>query len=312
MVVLILSAIFATSLVSCILNKLCSNILSSRGGVGKALYIIITGVVSCFFFWMFSGFTLEINLACILLGALYSVFCIISLATVTVYKYADMATVNVTKSASSLIVSSLVGFTLFAEDVTYTKLLRILIMLGAILCIFLDAKTGASDKKSDSSASAVRRKNYVIFALIMLLLLPVTAYSTFQANFVAEYDIIPDMNSYFFVTNAFMVVFSLAWLGYMLIRKRTEVFDCLKAVRIRQIFTMSLLTVNGNISAILGVVVLKYMDVSVFSPLNSALTFIVAAIVSMIFREKVGKFVFLSLFLAIIAVTFEPIINAII
>ncbi len=195
MVVLVLAAIFATNLVSFILNKLCSNILSNRGGVGKALYIIITGVVSCFFFWMFSGFTLEINLACILLGALYSVFCIISLATVTVYKYADMATVNVTKSASSLVVSSMVGFLLFSEEVSGIKLFRILIMLGAIFCVFLDAKSDVSNKNDTVPTAFSKRKNYVIFALIMLLLVPVSAFSTFQANFIAEYDIIPDMNS---------------------------------------------------------------------------------------------------------------------
>ncbi len=109
-----------------------------------------------------------------------------------------------------------------------------------------------------------------------------------------------------------MVLFALLWLGFMLIFKKHEVIDCFKTVRASSMLTMSLLTVNGNISAILGVVILKYLDVSVFSPLNSALTFIVAAIVSMIFREKVGKFVYLSMLFAIIAVTFEPIINAII
>ena len=156
-VVLILAVLFGVHILSLILSKKCSNILSEKGSAGKAVYIVITGIFSGFLYYSYSGFTLEINHATVLFAFIYGVCSMIAGITLTIYKYADVATVNVTKSSLSLILTSLVGFVIFLEPVTKTRIIKLTLMLAVVFLVFLNGRKSTSD--SENLSSEQKKKN---------------------------------------------------------------------------------------------------------------------------------------------------------
>ena len=205
-VFLLLLSIFCITLCSLVLNKSCSIVLSGRGAGGRAVYVLVTGIFSCLNFWAFSGFTLEINLNCIILSVLYAVCSFLSLLSIVAYKYADIATVNVTKSSLSLLFSSLVGFVIFSEHVSVSKFVRIALMLVAVFCIFLDGRVQLKGAGVNEHFKEEKKHNIFMFVMINLTLIPSYCFSAYQSKLVATANVVPDMNSYFFMTNVFMML----------------------------------------------------------------------------------------------------------
>ncbi|MBR5308224.1 MAG: hypothetical protein IKU43_05590 [Clostridia bacterium] len=311
-VFLVFSAIFAVTLLSVLLNKSCSNILANKGSAGKAVYVLVTGIFACINFWAFSGCTLEINWNCIYLSFFYAICSFLSGISIIVYKYADIATVNVTKSSLSLLFSTLVGFIIFDESPSVSKLVRIALMLVAVFCIFLDGREQLKRSGNDGSTVVDKKHGILMFILINAMLIPVYCFGAYQNKIVASTDFVPDMNSYFFMTNVFMILFTLVWIAFLAKKDKNNVTQCISLVKSKSILPMIVLVFFGSLAAVLAVIILKYMEVSVYSPINSALSFICAALSSVIFREKIGKFVWCSVALAIFAVVFEPVVSLII
>ena len=235
----------------------------------------------------------------------------ISLVTIVIYKYADIATVNVTRSSLSLLCSTLVGFIIFNETITSNKIVRIVLMLMAVFCIFLDGRQQLGNTNFNESSKKNKKHCIVMFVLINLMRIPALCFSAFQNKLVASTNFVPDMNSYFFMTNVFMILFVLIWICFIIRKDNSNVLQCIAIIKSKSFIPIVVLILVGSISAVLNVEILKYMDVSVFSPMSSAFSFIGAAIASIIFKEKIGKWVWCAVALAICAVAFEPLISAI-
>lgn len=301
-VVSIFAAIFLIHIFSLILNKKCSNILSSKGSAGKAVYVLITGIFSGFLYFAYSGFSLEINSTCILYAFLYGICSTIAGITITIYKYADVATVSVTKSSLSLILTSLVGFIIFSEPVTEGRIIKILLTLAVVFIVFINSRREITQNTKNNVSASQKRHNFLMFSLLIGIQLPVFVFGAYQSKMVAKFNAVPDLNSYYCLTNLFMVLFALIWIAVLTAKDKDGIKECISVVKSKSIFVILSLLVIGTFSAILGIIILKYIDISLYSPLNSALTFIASALVSLLFREKLSKLVWLAVAISIIAV----------
>ena len=301
-VIIIFALIFIIHIVSMVLHKSCSNLLSTKGSAGKAVYILITGVFSGFLYFAYSGFSLEINATCILFSFLYGICSTIAGITITIYNYADVATVSVTKSSLSLILNSMVGFIIFSEPVELNRIIKLILTLTVVFLVFLNSKNDIEHGSHNDRALLRKKENFIKFLLLIGIQLPVFIFGAYQSKMVAKYNIVPDLNSYYCLTNLFMVLFGIIWILYLAHKDRKSISECISMVRSKSIFTILLLLVIGTFSALLGVIILKYIDISVYSPLNSAITFIGSAIVSILFREKLGKLIWLAVTISIVAV----------
>lgn len=301
-VIIIFALIFIIDIVSMVLRKSCSNLLSTKGSAGKAVYILITGVFSGFLYFAYSGFSLEINATCMLFSFLYGICSTISGITITIYNYADVATVNVTRSSLSLILNSMVGFMIFSEPVELNRIIKLILTLSVVFLVFLNSKNDIQHSSHNDRSLLRKKENFIKFLLLIGIQLPVFIFGAYQSKMVAKYNIVPDLNSYYCLTNLFMVLFGIIWVLYLAHKDKNSITECISMVRSKSIFTILLLLVIGTFSALLGVIILKYIDISVYSPLNSAITFIGSAIVSILFREKLGKLIWLAVAISIVAV----------
>ncbi len=301
-VILIFAVMFFISIVSMFLNKKCSNVLASKGSPGKAVYIVVTGIFSGFLYFMYSGFSLEINAMCVLFAFLYGVCSTIAGITITIYKYADVATVNVTKSSLNLILTSLVGFVIFFEPVTTDRIAKLILTLGVVFLIFLNSKEETSDSVYQSKSRLKKKSNFIKFCLLIAIQIPVFVFGAYQSKMVAKYNLVPDLNSYYCLTNLFMLLFGLIWIAYLAYKDKNSIKECISLVKSKSMFIIMALLVIGTFSALLGVIILKYIDISLYSPMHSALTFIGSAAVSLMFGEKLGKFIWLAVAISVIAV----------
>lgn len=301
-VIIIFALIFVIHIVSMVLHKSCSNLLSTKGSAGKAVYILITGVFSGFLYFAYSGFSLEINVACILFAFLYGICSTIAGITITIYNYADVATVSVTKSSLNLILTSMVGFFIFSEPIELNRIIKLLLTLSVVFLIFLNSKNEIDKSGSNNRSLLNKKENFIKFLLLIGIQIPVFIFGAYQSKMVAKYNIVPDLNSYYCLTNLFMVLFGIIWVLYLAHKDKDSITECISMVRSKSIFTILLLLVIGTFSALLGVIILEYIDISLYSPLNSAITFIGSAIVSILFREKLGKLIWLAIAISIVVV----------
>ena len=301
-VFLLLAAHFCSNIFSIILHKKCSNALSARGNAGKAVYVLITGIFSGLLYLAYSGFTLELNRTAVIFAFIYGICSTVVALTVTIYKYVDVATVNVTKTSLNLIVSSLVGFLIFSEPVTENRLLKLTLTFCVVFLVFFSNRKGIRKTNSGDLSAPKDRSNFLHFLLLIAIQIPVFAFGAYQSKLIAKYDAIPDLNSYYCLTNVFMVLFGTVWVLVLASKDKDNIKECLAIVRSKDLFTMLLLMAFGTVNAILSVVILKYMDISLYSPLSSVLSFIGSTLVSLIFREKLSKFIWIAVIISIIVV----------
>lgn len=301
-VIIIFALIFLIHIVSMILHKRCSNMLSTKGSAGKAVYILITGIFSGLLYFAYSGFTLEINAICVLFAFLYGICSTIAGFTITIYNYADVATVSVTKSSLSLILTSMVGFIIFSEPAGIQRIIKLVLTLFVVFLVFINSKNEIKHDRSDGKSLLSKKENFIKFLLLIGIQIPVFIFGAYQSKMVAKYAVVPDLNSYYCLTNLFMVLFGIIWIIYLSHKDKDSITECISMVRSKSIFTILFLLIIGTFSALLGVIILKYIDISLYSPLNSAITFIGSAIVSILFREKLSKLIWLAVAISIVVV----------
>lgn len=292
------TVLFLSTTLSLVLNKICSGILFGKGYIGQAAFVFLNGVFSCFVYLAYNGFVIKLNLSSVLLAVLYAFFCIFSVTLgIIVYQYADVASINIVKSSLTLITTFLVGLIFFKEKLTVIKAIRVILMIFAALFIFIDSK-----KESANVNPKNINHNFFKFILITVALIPVGCYSTVQAKLATFKNLIPNVNSYFFMTNLVMVVFSSIWILFCFLKNSASVINCINNFKLRGILTMITLAVNSSVSAIIGVVILKYIDISVYSPIYSAITILCSAFVSFLLKEFPGKLALFAVVLAFFAV----------
>ena len=290
---LLFAAIALTSIASKAFSKLCSNHVSQNSVSDFSIVLIINCTVACLFFFFSSGFALSLNQSTFLYSVAYAIIVAISLiSNILIYKFTSVSNVSVISSTCGVIATVCVGGLLFHEDVEANTLIRLAIMMLAMGFVFADRRKPRPDQKN-------------AFLPLILLIAVNTFCSCANTVILKAFSMstsVTDEHSFFFFTNVVLCIGASCVLGYAIVFHLQDVRRSLQLLKPGKLVSVAGNTVCSNISSILTVWIIALMDVSLFSPLSSALGILTGVIASLIFREKQGIFAYIAAAVACMAI----------
>ena len=282
-------------------NKLTSVVMDGENRSTYYSHCAIRSLVACLFFFMLGGFSISINTKTLLFSLGYGLsilaYILINLFSL---RFMNVLGAGILSTPLNLILTAVMGVLLWEEDITLSRYLAIILTSVSALLIFIDIRHLAKqDNKGKSDAGRVNLKAYiplmllsVVFAVIQNLFLKAFAIST---------DV-TDENSFYFLTNFVILAWGLIMLGIQSFSNIGEVKTGLKSFFT---FKRALPSVSnvllGNVAAIALMPILKEIEISNFTPLSSAYMIIVSVFVSLLFKERLGIFSYISALVAIAA-----------
>ena len=295
---------FLTQIFSDVMRKKNSNAFSVSGITGSLFYVFETSLFALFYFWALNGFKLSFNNHVLVYGMIYGIVVILTLVlSIFVYRYATFSFVTFVSGSVSLMLSLLVGNLLFNEVISPDKILRIALMLVATFVIFLGNKNKDNKKSSSEEHQAnIVKRNFVIACVIIVLNSILAAVATAILKFYAGDPNVTDQNSFFFATNVFSALFVLPILPFTMKKNKVKMSELFRMVKSKKTVYSAVTTINSNIRSIIQILILGMMDVSIFSPISSALGFVAVAIATPIIGEKLNKYTVISTIIAIVSV----------
>ena len=302
-VILMLLVVYMLSSVGSIsFSKATSKVVSGASRAKYSLFLIVNGLVACFFFWIFGGFKLSVNLPTLIYSAIYAlIVALILILTMVAYRMVSVSGVNIIKSGCGLLGTSAIGFILFSEELSANSLIRIAVMTAAIVFTFIDAKrkeSGEERKASEKKDAGVTLK----LAIVLVLIVIVCCANTVTLKYYTLDIRVADENSFFFFTNLLLSLGCGVVLLFDAIVKKGKLHDAKEIFKPRALLPIVGNTLCSNIGSLVGILLLAEMQVSVYTPVTSALGIISGVIGSLIFKEKLGVFSYLAAAAAIIAV----------
>jgi len=279
-----------------ILQKFCSNTVTCGGRAKYTLYFLTTSVVACGVFYAFSGFNLSVNLTTAVYGFLYAIIVFFSLiSSLLVYNYGTVSTINIIANAGIMIVGPIFGKLLFGDAFDWRRLLRIGLMLGAVLLVFLDSrdKEEANEDKKKNSKGAL--------ALLTGIYVLATTLNTLLCKHYTLSPTATDENSMFFMTNVFLTLGAVAVLACDFIKGNATPKETVQILNFKNLGIWLGNVFCSTLCTILGIWILELMDVTVYTPVSSAVIIVAALITSVILREKAGIFSYLAAAVACVA-----------
>lgn len=280
-------------------SKLCSNMLTQNSISKYSLVLMINSLVACFFFGLFSGFKISVNTTTLIYSLIYAVIAATSVIFgFVVYRYTSISNVNIVSSSCTMICTAIIGWVFFFEDVNTLNIIRIIIMLFAIVLVFLDQRK--KDIVDNSTIS--QKRNIIPLILIIAVITACGCANTVVLKSFAMSEAVTDENSFFFFTNLILLFASLIVFAISCLRKKGEFRSSVKLLRPRKLISIAGNTFCANISSFVSVLIVAQLDVSIYSPISSALGIIVGLVGSLIFREKLGVFAYVAAAVAGLAV----------
>lgn len=284
-----------TKLLGTAFAKWSSNRLVGRSLAGYALFLIVSGITACTFFFIMGGFRIHVTTDTMWFSLIFAVICIgSSLTNVVAFRLVDIAGVTVLQNAGSLVGSSVLGVLLFSETMNTVGIVRVGLMLAAIWMIFLSKRSATMSDKH------VRQKPFLVILLALVQASWSCASIVVQKYYALASDV-ADSNSFFFWANVVMVALALPFLA---IKRHDQPADPpLAAVgQVKQWVSFAGNTLCSNVAALLSMFLIARMDVSVYTAIASSLGILCGVCGSILFREKLNIFSFLAVGLAASAI----------
>ena len=289
------------TLLNVIIVKINSNSFVNGTRSRYALYFMTTAVLSCCFFLVSSGFHIRINLPTLVYAAIYAAIVIASLVgNSLIFRYASISTVNIITSFATMILAAFVGKMVFDEPITLKNVIRIAITLVAVFFVFVNARR-TSDEKTQQSGM-LNKKTVIAFLSVTAMLVAASQGSATLVKLYAKDGRVVDEKSLFFFTNVLLIVAALFLLTHELIKKNEKPRELVKMFTGKNLLCWGGSTVCSNVGSLLTVKLLATVDISIYTPVWSALGVIISLTASIIFREKLGIFAYLAALVACVAV----------
>ena len=211
-------------------------------------------------------------------------------------KYCLAASVTSTQNGGSMVILATLGFLFWGDAVTVPRVIAILVMLGAVYCIFKETR------KETAEATPFGKRLLFLGAVLLFWVL-----TTIVNKLFVQYCGETHKNSYFFFTNLFMIAFAgLYVLGYSL-KKPFPKALFMHLIHPKRLLFISGNTVISNLQSLVGLVLLSLVEVTVYSTVSTSLAILSGVAVSALLRQKMTKYTAFSVILAIIAVVLQAI-----
>lgn len=271
-----------------ILRKFNSNNIANNEKRGYLLFITINGLVSCIFFFVSSKFSISLTLPTLIFSLIYTIVIVISIiSSFKVLHYAEISNVNISSNALSLMLTSPIGFLLFQEIITATKLIKIIIMLLALVFVF-------AERRTDS-------KPNIKFIPILIFIVFAEISNSILLKLYSKTPNVANENSFFFFSN--FILFFISLVAYLVVKndKKSDQ-KSIKPLK-NPLYILSFMgnTICSNINSLISIYLISIIDISVYTPTISALGIILGVCASLIFKEKIGLFSYIAAVLSILA-----------
>lgn len=272
---------------------------TSSGIFYLIMYNIINALFACGFFFVSSGFKINLNLPTVIYAVVYAlIICINLSAQIIAYSKVSVSIVTLVSMAGGILFPSIFGIIWFREGITWRLILSSIFIIVASVLPFMSEKENKSEKKGFS----------VVAALICLIMSVLAGISTILIKLYAVDETVCDSTSMFFLTNVAIVVICFIALAVYMIKNKNQGFKSIfRAFSPLQIFIIVSKTAVVNIASIVQVLVLAEMSAATFSVLGSSIGLVGTGLVSwLIFREKQTKGAIAAIILALIAIALNP------
>jgi len=281
-------------------SKLCSNILNQNSVAKYSLVLVINSLVACLFFGIVGGFKIAVNSNTLLYSIIYAAIVAVSIiSNFVVYRYASISNANIVSSSCSMVCTAVIGWMLFREKLDILNVIRIAIMLVAIAFVFFDQKNNETVTKLTMER---KKGNIFSLALIIAIITACGCANTVVLKTFAMSQKVTNENSFFFLTNVFLLIVTLVVFVVACLRKKGEFKDSVHLLYPKQLVAIGGNNVCSNITSLVSVLIVAQLDVSIYSPISSALGIIVGLVGSLIFKERLGVFAYMAAAVACIAV----------
>ena len=294
MLILYISLLFLSAIGSKVFSKLSSNIVVGSSIASYSMYLIFNGAVACIFFFISANFKLSLNLATAVYSLIFALVVVMSLSCVYTYKFTDITTVTILTSTFGLVGTSVLGIILFDEEITLNKVIRILMMLVAVILTFCDKNKRPVDNKD----TAKPKRNVLLLLAVTVVVTIATCAATIVTKYYALDTRVADENSFFFFTNVFLIVIASAFFAVDSIVSKDRFKAAVKMLHPRKSIALVGNTICSNVNSLVGILLIAIIDVSVYSPLSSAIVIIAGVIASIIWRERLGVLSYLAALIA--------------
>lgn len=252
------------------------------------IYLIIICVVAMIVFAIMAKGNLTPNLPTILFSIALALFSAgTTLFSLLALDKTDVATIAMFSSAGSIIIPFVFGIIFLNEQVNVFKILTFFLFLAVILMPLFEKN------KSD-------RKNSFWGYIYCIFLFLASGGSTVLFKLYALAENVLSTNIFCFWTNAYML--PVAILISLKSNPKELISDALKITPLSYIFVV-LTVLFSNVSSVLQVFILKDVDITLFTLLNSPTALVLTAFMSWaLFSEKITKKMALSILLSILGI----------
>lgn len=246
-----------------------------HGAFAVFVYSVITGGIASLFFFLSSGCKIHINFATFVYALAFSLVVMVGyVATLFVVKFLDVSSVAVLTSTLSLLMSYLSGSIFLSESISVTDAIKGVMMIAASILLHFPFKKGMF-------------KFHPAGILLAFLSACVTSSATIMSNLFANDTRVTDSNSYFFLTNVIIVIFSLF---ASLILKKGNFRALIKEFTTfpaKNYLHTAVVTMSSNIGSLFQILIFASGDGVIFyTPIASALVLISSGIVAILLKEK--------------------------
>lgn len=252
------------------------------------IYLIIICIFAMIVFAFMAKGNLTPNLPTILFALALALFSAsTTLFSLLALDKTDVATIAMFGSAGSIIIPFVFGIIFLNEQVSVFKILTFFLFLTVILMPLFEKN------KSD-------RKNSFLGYTYCIFLFLASGSSTVLFKLYALAENVLSTNIFCFWTNAFML--PVAILIALKSNPKELINDALKIKPLSYAFVV-LTVLFSNISSVLQVFILKDVDITLFTLLNSPTALVLTAFISWgLFSEKITKKMALSILLSILGI----------
>ncbi len=250
------------------------------------IFSLITGCIASVFFFIMSGFCIRINPATFVYSLIFSLIVLTShFLNLLLFRAVDVSTATVLTSTLTLVISFITGTLFLSEKTGFFELLRGVVMVTASLLLYFPVKKGESVKNRFNAKGIV----------ISLVLSCSGVSASVISNLFSKDPKVTDSNSFFFLTNIFVVVFAV---GAVFIIKKSSLFLLLRELKsfsAKGYALIGISTVSSNVCSLMQILIFASGDgITLYTPISGALGLVAAAIIALIEKEK-PKFLPLAL-----------------
>ena len=245
------------------------------------IYSLVSGVFATFFFYASSGFNININLRTLIYSVIFALLIFGNYFLVLiVLRYMGIAEKTFICSGLNLMLAIPMGVFIFGEHFGLKSAAQLTLVFLTLLSIFLP------QVKKKTSSKSVTKIGVIICVGITIL---GAGCSLVTKSFAGDLNAgtVTDQNSFFFLTNVFIVIFGICTVMISQKGSIKSVMKEFKSVSLFNYFMIVLNVVSSNMHSILQMLIFKEGDLILYTPLNSALGLLAGEIIAVfVAKEK--------------------------